>query len=503
VNYLSAAQTYLERGVMLVPNYNGGLIPLQHWPPLYPAMIAGLSRLLGASAPEAARWLGIFLAPINVLLLGVLARRVGINAGATLFILGVFVTSLDFLYIDVSAWSEQSCLSFWLGGAILLLEYGRAGRWGWLLSAALAAGAAVMTRYSAVAQIAAGACLALWWTSGRLPRKLLAAAAYTVIAMAPLVIWQLSRGGSGMNAGRSFHAYFLKSFKIAATWEDFLLWLAPIRDYRLPIVSQWLPVLVVLGAGVVVAMAWWTNRQRNLPQDGFKNETAHRATALFLLNLLAQEGTLFLSGMFLDPFQHFSPRMQTIPHVIVLLLGGRFWTTWLRPRLTAANGLTRSLAVATLAVFLAGHLWIADLSVKHANRFMVFNAPDWRYSPAMDLIRRRYPQTPLFTNQREEVYWELGRTDIYRIFNLNQVQDTAEIGYLAPQMNEQTINKIKEKNAVIVYFTVIKQHPLLARWWQSNPELRVVDETSDAIFLRPAADTSPATAGVKPASEEP
>jgi hypothetical protein len=243
---------------------------------------------------------------------------------------------------------------------------------------------------------------------------------------------------------------------------------------------------------------WRASRLRNFQLNAASNTTSRHATVLLLLNLLALEGALFFSAMFLDPLQDFALRQQVMPHLTVLLLGGLFWTIWLCPSLTVSGGFVRGLAAVTLAVFLTVHLWSAVVAVQQANRFMHSNAPRWLHSPGLELIMQRYARTPIFTNSEKDVFWQLGRTDLYQLVDLNYLQDPEDIHPLAKQLDRKMLQEIKESNAVIVYFIVMNQHPQLVHWLRSNPSLRVVDETSDAIFLQPVDEIPSSTTGGKP-----
>ncbi len=121
---------------MLVPDERGGLVPMSHYPPLYPAVLAEVEKVSGDVLP-AARVLDLFLFPLNVLLLAELARRMGLAAGATLVVCTLFLLMPDIMMSYASVRSETLVITWWLLGLALLWEYHNNESWVWLVVAAI------------------------------------------------------------------------------------------------------------------------------------------------------------------------------------------------------------------------------------------------------------------------------------------------------------------------------------------------------------------------------
>jgi hypothetical protein len=164
-------------------------LPLTHFPPLYPLVLASLESL-GMGLRGAARWSNVALFAINAALIGytLLARcRFAVLAlAAPLWM----VLSVDLIYLHLMAWSEPLSLALGFGGLIALGSWldGNGTRSAGLPLAAVLLGLAAVTRYAGIVYVGVGA-VGLLATTGTPWRKRLATAAqFLGLAALPLLV---------------------------------------------------------------------------------------------------------------------------------------------------------------------------------------------------------------------------------------------------------------------------------------------------------------------------
>ena len=132
VVYIAAARSLLAGEglrVMKVIRRLGGetLVPMTHFPPLYPVLISAIG-LGGVEALEAARWLNAALFGGSVLLVGLVIRAC--TRRAWLAVLGGFIVlnSVHLIDVHVMAMSEGVFLLLALLGLALLGAYVAGGK---------------------------------------------------------------------------------------------------------------------------------------------------------------------------------------------------------------------------------------------------------------------------------------------------------------------------------------------------------------------------------------
>ena len=188
--YLVTAEQISE-GWGIVPHGDPTRLATPHYPPLYPMVLAAL-RTVNDDLRAAARWLHVALAAVNVLLIALLGARAAGRAGG---VVAAFV-GLNGAVLEAHAWllSEPLALTFTLAGLILLADalaldatHGRRRRL--LLWAALATGAACLTRYASLALLASGVLGIIVAARDRRRQGLIDAATFAVIGIAPLALW--------------------------------------------------------------------------------------------------------------------------------------------------------------------------------------------------------------------------------------------------------------------------------------------------------------------------
>jgi hypothetical protein len=483
--YTYAASSFLEHGDFMMPDRRGGLEKLHVWPPMYPLLLAALSKPSGGVIP-AARWLNVILFPINILLMAALGRCLRLSAWAGLLACAAFALAPGIWWAHVMAMSESSCLFFWLLGLWLLLGYERRQSWPWLVLAALALAGAVLCRYMAIAPVTVGGLFALAYTRGGWRRQAAAVAAYTLITLAPLLYWMHAQSSAtGVGAvGRKLGVYGLAQSQAISAIGAFVRWIVPFDGH------SWLK-LGYLAILVGLALTWVAlvgkNRNRFRLGAGW-NWRQEAPVVLLLVNLLAAEGLIFVAAMFVDATEFVGERIHIYSLAMTLLLVASGATAWARSESARTGGAARSCGVAFLVLFMgaylaAGVLWLARARALH----LEFNNTPWRESKGLDLLQQRYADSPVYANYFGPIYLRTGRLDFHYVPEASDA-----IRHLAnPELDSEIAEMAKalaDTHGIIIYFKDLDPKMITVEELEKYPSLRVVDETDDAVFLCSSAD---------------
>ena len=162
--------------------------PITQWPPLFSCVLA-MGALLGIDPLDGALWLNSSLLGVNIFLLGWAVHRHASAARWTSILASfVILTSGPVVVAHSLAWSEPLFLTWSILGALWLASsLSSENRWR-LIAAAMAFGAASMTRYIGIALIT-GALFAIMLHPGRpLARRLKNAAIFGIVAGLPIFL---------------------------------------------------------------------------------------------------------------------------------------------------------------------------------------------------------------------------------------------------------------------------------------------------------------------------
>ncbi len=485
--YTHAASSFLKHGDFMVPDRHGGLEKLHVWPPMYPILLAAVSKFSG-SVVSAARWLDVILFPINILLVAALGRCLRLSALAGLLACAAFALAPGIWWAHVMAMSESSCLFFWLLGLWLLLGYEQRQSWLWLVWAALVLAAAVLCRYMAIAPVAVGGLFVLAYTRGAWSRKIGRAAVYSLITLMPLLYWMRAQSSAtGVAAvGRKLGIYGLARSQAISALAAFVRWIAPFDGHSAPKLD-YLAVMGVLALAWVVVACQNSNRSRWGVGWDWRTEAP---AMLLLVNLMACEGLIFVAAMFIDATEYVGERVHIYSLTMTLLLAGAGGTAWARGASARAGGAARFCAVAFLVLFMAAYvvaavLWLSNARAEH----LEFNDTSWRESKGLDLLQQRYADSPIYSNYFGPVYLRSGRLDFHYVPDASDAIRHLANPALDSELAEMAKN-LAASHGIIIYFKDLDPKMLPVEQLEKYPALRVVDETDDAVFLRAAADHS-------------
>jgi hypothetical protein len=170
------------------------------WPPLFPALLAGLSAITKASVVDTGRWLNGLLQGATVIVVAALAWRLLRSTWLRALAVLVAVLAQPLVHVATKVWSEPLFNLFVLSAALVLSGVpGSRPRTRIAGASALVVGA-FMTRYAGLAFVPAGAAVvALWPRATPRAQRLLRATWFAVpafVSALALVAWNRARTGN-------------------------------------------------------------------------------------------------------------------------------------------------------------------------------------------------------------------------------------------------------------------------------------------------------------------
>ncbi len=189
VFYISSARNLLEGLGLSWSTVVGEAKPLIHYPPLFPAALAGMGGL-GFDFVAAAKWIAALSFGGSLTLIGWLTFRSTHSVIPALASAGIALVSPILIDVHLAAMSEPVFLLLLLAALGALAKSLDRSSAGWLVAAALLAGLAGLARYVGPAIVGAGA-LVLLLADGSWRRKLGSVALYGGLSLLMLSGWSL------------------------------------------------------------------------------------------------------------------------------------------------------------------------------------------------------------------------------------------------------------------------------------------------------------------------
>lgn len=404
VFYLSAADNFLAGlGLSRLDGY-GNVVPLTHFPPLYPFLLALTSFLTGSSTVDAARLLAALAFGCHIFGAGWVVHRYTKSFWAGLFA-GVFLLASPILLgVHWMAMSEPAYLVLQLSMLAVLTVY-VAGQKRWaLVAAAVLAGLAYLTRYVGIALIGAGGVALLFLGQRSYRQKLKDALLFGLISALPILLWYLRNWlltGSMTNRAAFFH---LPEFaQIQKGLITLSLWCFPAT---IPGIARIL--LFALGMGILlIVFVRWFRRSNPFSAQAFTADQPFQFVFLLTLYVAFYLTFLFVSLTFFDASTRLNTRILSPCYALAVVwalivlgygLSGRK-PAWLRVGVFV-------LALGLLSLNLARSLVAAaDMRINGSG----FTGKSWQTSETIAAVNQLPPGIVIFSNKAFPIYFVTGR----------------------------------------------------------------------------------------------
>jgi len=475
--YLDAARNLTAGSGLIVMSPQAEMVPLTHYPPLYPVAIGLVSRF-GVRVETAARLLNAGLLSLNILLVGV-AVAFCLRNSFWLPVLAAFLMLMapDILGIHTLALSEPLYLATTLAGFLCLALYFENRRPLFLLAAAISIALSTLTRYVGVTAIVAG-CLALLFVEpwnekspglalatilNRVRRRIPLAFVFGLIAVLPLVCLSIrNRLVTSGVADRqlAFHpmngAKIISAFSTVAQW----LLLGKIRfDLRF---GGFVLECIALAA---VAMFVW---KRGRPVAVSDTTSKSSLPALLVLFSVAYLAMMIFTITFFEDDSALDARRLLPVHVALLVLGP--WAASIAlSRLSDADLSRVRLLMIAMAVLLAGSyglrgtLWLRTVRQDAQG----FASRTWGQPRAFGYILKMSPEAVIYSNGFDAIHYLTGKPA--HMVPEKIIHGTGRPNPHYDEELQQMTSELKAKGGVVLYFKNLEERSFLM------PEAELVD----------------------------
>jgi 4-amino-4-deoxy-L-arabinose transferase-like glycosyltransferase len=226
--YINTARNLLNgEGFYTFSFTTGELEPMKNYPPLFPAILAGIS-LFGIQLLQSARLLNSFVFGINIVLVGLIIKRYTRNIWLSLFGSIIIMSTSTILFIHSMAWTEPLFLFFTTLGFYLLSEYFDNKKRAFFIASAVAIGLAFLTRYAGAAFVAATAVSIFLFSEKKVSKRIIDSIIFAAIASFPVILWFIRNRyytGSATTSKTGFH--LITSEHIKSALLTLSMWLLP------------------------------------------------------------------------------------------------------------------------------------------------------------------------------------------------------------------------------------------------------------------------------------
>lgn len=480
--YIDAARNLLnDRGLVALTG-RGEFKPLTHYPPLYPSVLALLTRvgflLGGLSIESVARVLNSFLFGANVLLVGI-AIRSYVRDSFWLPILGALLTltAPDIAGIHTFALTEGLFIFLSLSGLVSLSRFIESERRAWLTASAAVIALALLTRYVGVTLVLTGVLVLLFVNGRSLRRRCFDALGFGLIACAPMALWAVRnmRVGSGMT-DREYGFHLVRLRQIAAGLSTVSSWLllGKVRtDYR----AIFFVVEVAAASLFVIYLLRRSRANALVNKDHPDDAAADEARALrkrrsssplpiiFLVFIVSYVAFLIFTAFFVDADTVLDARALVPVHVAaIVLVSGLAWkvSESFRPR--------RSIQIAFVALAI---MLLGSYSIRGAMWFMQarqdgqgYASRAWKESETIAHVKNLPAGVPIYSNGYDAIHYLTHRPAIYLPEKVKH--STGRENEIYDAEVESMGKALTERSGLLVYFNTFPE-----RWFlPSEVELK-------------------------------
>jgi hypothetical protein len=374
----------------------GGFSPVNHYPPLYPATLAGVA-LIGLDPLNAARWLNAFLFAGNVVLISLLVFTATSSFAATVIAGFLAFTSFPMVQIHSMAWSEPLFILFAFSGLFFLAAYlHRSKRW-MLYASGLNIALSCLTRYAGVAFLATAALGIFSLNRHNRKKRVADTIILLTLASLPPMLWALrnySLAGSAVNRVAGFHPPGVADLITALN--SVCLWFFPAGVLAVPV---WARAALLIGFVLLLLR--------------FGKTAGFSQTPLFQLACVLVGGYgifLLAARSFFDNAISFDTRILSPAYVAAMMVIVSIVTYWFKTKIFESQSPSRLIFYLLVILFsvvqtTAGVAWWRLSYIDGIG----FAEPAWRNSELVRFVNNVKSSAVVFTNVPDILYMLTGR----------------------------------------------------------------------------------------------
>jgi len=418
--YLCAADNLLKGNGLVTISGKADFIPMTHFPPLYPLLIA-LGQFIGVKQLVFCKYLNIVVFMLNVILCGfIIYRSTDKNIEAAFWGSILIISSYDVFRTHICAITDPIFLLLYLGTLWTLVLYIDKEHSLYLASCSILAALAFLLRYAGLSLIVA-VLAGIWILSKRgLVKKISDGVIFLAISTIPMVVW-ISRNIylTGNPFNRTFGYHMLSAANFPEKVGHILQ-----RISSLPFKASVAIIIASILATLVIA--YFLNPYRKLIHDKLIN--LGTAPYLIIDIMIAYIAIVVISLIFFDHAIYLGFRI-----LLPLIVFGQLLMIILLTRLISKKHL-----IIILVILTAAQLSRWDFE-KIRNEELVFSSPQWTASAIIKKVETLPADNRIYSNGHDIIYYMTGKLaysvpeEMFSNKNVKNWQLAAEINDMALQ----------------------------------------------------------------------
>ncbi len=446
--YIASAKSLLNGEGLTIPTAIDQPIPMTHFAPLYPALIA----LFGASGLDlniVAKWINLFLFTGNVFLVGFIVWRSqrGYSHLAPLASLYILVSE-DILTIHSYALSDPLFLFLCILGLFLLAMYLTRPTLLTLISASGVLSLATLTRYAGIALIPTVFLSTIMIKGVKSRKNLFQAMELSFVSSLPILAW-LTRNflmsESFYNRELVYHP--MASYDFRRGLDTLSGWLLPGRITGA--LRDGLALTILFALLILITMALFKIFRTTKDEQTWKFEQA--VPLIFFVFLISYMTVLSFTILFVDAQSTFEYRLLS-PALIGALIATFTTLPFHLRRVPRPIYVVLMFLFFLMITFNTVHA-AKFVSKAHQGSFKMYAGDGWKEAEIIEQIQTLPEGIPIYSNGDEAIYYVTGRpaARLPEKSNPFTLRDNPDYRDEIDRMQEILV----EKDGMIVYFSGI------------------------------------------------
>ena len=472
--YVAVARNLLGGRGLSVSFDPGQFVPLTHYPPLYPAVLAGVG-LSGIDPVDGTRWLDAVLFAANVVMTGMLVYFATRSTGAAVLTALLFMSAPPMVLVHTMAWSEPLFIACEISSLLFLACYLKEPHVKTLAAAALAAALAWLARYAGVALVATGALAIAWHGHGSWKKNLTRSAVFALLSCSPMAAWLMRNylvGGTPTNRILMFHPPARAS--LSGGFDAIAGWFFPTVGWFLPTGDSLRAALLIL-LMLICAYAFLVWRSSAIGFESDHRDGKVDSLAFFCIG--SYLAVLLLSVSFFDANIPFDRRIFAPIYPPLLVLGATAWTGL--PASSEKGRWLRRVGVGLAVILFSSQITGTGPSLALGYREGVgYAGRAWHDSPLVGRLMN-LRRAPLFSNAPDAVYLVTALPAFGIPAKVDSHTNLPYVGYAAEL--EALRVRLETESGVLAYFNTIT-------WRWNLPSEAELTERLDLRVLAREAD---------------
>jgi len=446
--YIASAKSLLNGEGLTIPTAIDQPIPMTHFAPLYPALVA-LLGLSGLHLNTIAKWINIFLFTGNVFLVGYIIWRSqrGYLLLAPLASLYILVSE-DILTIHSYALSDPLFLFLCILGLFLLAMYLTKPTPLTLISAIGVLALATLTRYAGIALIPTVFLSTIMIKGVKSRKNLFQAMGLSFVSGLPILAW-LTRN---FLTSESFYNRELVYHPMAS--HDFRRGLDTLSNWILPgritgALRDGLALTILSALLILIIMALFKIFRTTKDKQAWKLEQA--VPLVFFIFFISYLAVLSFTILFVDAQSTFEYRLLS-PALIGALIATFTTLPFHLRRVPRPIHVVLMFLFFLMITFNTVHA-AKFVSKAHQGSFKMYAGDGWKKAEIIQQIQTLPEGIPIYSNGDEAIYYVTGRpaARLPEKSNPFTLRDNPDYRDEIDQMQEILL----EKDGMIVYFSGI------------------------------------------------